>query len=90
VHDDSLLWVGSASLDVGIAPIRHNLQITHMIDPDTNQERNLIVSQLRETNLISKTDIVKLGRPYQLVNRAFRGYLKTDGKMVVVTLKLSK
>jgi hypothetical protein len=87
VNDDHLLWVGAASLDVGIAPIRHNLQITHMIDPDTDQERDLIVSQLREVQLVSKTDIVKLGRPYQLENRAFRGYLKTDGRMVVVRLK---
>jgi hypothetical protein len=87
VHDDTLLWVGAASLDVGIAPIRHNLQITHMIDPDTDQERELIVSQLRQAELIGKTDSVKLGRPYQLVNRAFRGYLKTDGRMFVVRLK---
>jgi hypothetical protein len=87
VRGDKLLWVGAASLDVGIAPIRHNLQITHMIDPDTNRERNLIVSQLREVTLVEKTEKVRLGRPYQLVNRAFRGYLQSDGQMSVVHLK---
>jgi hypothetical protein len=87
IHGDRLLWVGAASLDVGIAPIRHNLQITHMIDPDTNAERDLIVSQLREAGLSGKTDIIKLGKPYKLVNRAFRGYLKTDGRMIIIRLK---
>lgn len=87
VRGDKLLWVGAASLDIGIAPIRHNLQLTHMIDPDTNQERELIVSQLGEARLIAHTDTVILGSPYQLVNRAIRGYLKTDGRMKVITLK---
>jgi hypothetical protein len=86
IRGDNLLWVGAASLDVGIAPIRHNLQITHMIDPDTNRERALIVEQLKEANLVERLENLKLGRPYQLVNRAFRGYLKTDGKMSIIHL----
>lgn len=87
VQGDNLLWVGAASRDVGIAPIRHNLQITHMIDPDTDQERELIVSQLRAANLVSKIQKVKLGDPYRLVNRVWRGSLRTDGMMTVVHLK---
>jgi hypothetical protein len=85
--DTTLLWVGAASLDVGIAPIRHNMQITHMIDPNTDHERDLIVDQLRRQHTVEKVTTIKLGEPYQLVNRAFRGYLKTDGKMAVVQLK---
>jgi len=87
VLGDNLLWVGGASLDAGLAPIRHNLQITHMIHPDTNQERELIVSQLRSQKLIKKTDQIKLGNPYRLINRAWRGYLLTDGMMTIVKLK---
>jgi hypothetical protein len=87
VLGDNLLWVGAASLDAGLAPIRHNLQITHMIHPDTNQERELIVNQLRHQKLIKKTNQVKLGNPYQLINRAWRGYLLTDGMMTIVKLK---
>lgn len=87
VQGDNLLWVGAASLDVGIAPIRHNLQITHMIHPDTNQERVMVVEQLRAQKLVKKTQAVKLGDPYKLINRAWRGYLHTDGRMTVVTLK---
>src|SRR5487761_1521136 len=50
VQGDELLWVGAASLDIGIVPIRHNMQITHMVHPDTNQERELIVNGLKSKN----------------------------------------
>jgi hypothetical protein len=90
VLGDNLLWVGAASLDIGIAPIRHNLQITHMIDPDTNRERELIVSQLKTAKLVRRTQKVKLDNPYRLVNRAWRGYLQTDGIMTVIRLKIAK
>jgi len=87
LDDDDLLWVGAASLDVGITLIRHNLQITHMIDPDTNQERDLIVEQLKAAKLVKKTETTKLGNPYRLANRVWRGYLHTDGQMVIVSLQ---
>jgi len=87
VFGDNLLWVGAASLDVGINFIRHNLQITHMIDPDTNQERDLIVEQLLAQKLISKTETIKLRKPYRLVNRVWTGSLHTDGKMSIIWLK---
>jgi hypothetical protein len=87
VQGDNLLWVGAASLDSGLAPIKHNLQVTHMIHPDTNRERELIVSQLRDSKAVAKTETIKLEKPYRLTNRAFGGYLHTDGKMTVVRLK---
>lgn len=86
VFGDELLWVGAASRDVGITFIRHNLQISHMIDPDTNKERDLIVSQLQTAKLVKKTDCLKLVEPYKLINRVFKGSLHTDGKMKVITL----
>jgi hypothetical protein len=63
------------------------LQLTHMIDPDTNAERELIVKQLRAQRLVKKTNKIKLEKPYRLMNRALRGYLQTDGMMTIVTLK---
>jgi hypothetical protein len=87
VQGDNLLWVGAASLDRGITPIRHNFQLTHMIDPDTNQERELIVKQLRAQKLVQTTEKIKLENPYRLVNRALGGSLHTDGKMTIVHLK---
>ena len=87
VQGDNLLWVGASSLDVGITFIRHNLQISHMIHPDTNQERELIVEQLKAAKLIASTETIKLGKPYRLANRVWRGSLHTDGKMVIIKLK---
>ena len=87
VYGDNLLWVGAASLDVGLNVIKHNLQITHMIDPDTDSERELIVKQLRGIRRVARTETIKLDNPYRLINRVWRGYLQTDGKMTVVFLK---
>jgi hypothetical protein len=87
VQGDKLLWVGAASLDIGLMPIRHNLQITHMVHPDTNLEREFILQGLRTTNLIKKIEQVKLDDPYRLINRAWRSELHTDGIMAVATLK---
>lgn len=87
VQGDKLLWVGAASLDSGLMPIRHNFQLTHKVDPDTNSERELIVSQLKSQKLIKSVKRIKLGDPYTLVNRTWRGELRTDGIMAVVSLK---
>jgi len=90
VHGDELLWVGAASLDVGLMPIRHNLQLTHMVDPDTNKEREMIVRGITASSIVSKIDQIKLGDPYRLVNRTWSGELNTDGLMKVVRLKKTK
>lgn len=86
VQHDRLLWVGAASLDAGVAFIRHNAQISHMIDPDTDQERELIVKQLQDAGLAVTKQRVKLGDPYKLTNRVWRGYLQTDGHMTIMEL----
>jgi hypothetical protein len=87
VFGDNLLWVGAASLDAGVNVIKHNLQVTHMIDPDTNREREMIVKQLKAQKLADKTNYIKLDNPYHLINRVITGYLHTDGRMAIVKLK---
>jgi hypothetical protein len=78
--------VGAASRDVGLGIIRHNAQITHMIHPDTNAERNLIVTNLKKTRLVKKVRTEKIGEPYRLTNRVLTGYLHADGKMTICEL----
>jgi hypothetical protein len=63
------------------------MQFTHMVDPDTNQERELIVDQLKAQNIANKVEIIQLRKPYRLVNRVWNGSLSTDGKLAVVSLK---
>jgi len=83
------LWVGAASKDIGIAPIRHNAQITHKIAPDTNAERQRIVEDLQKTDLVASVHMINVGRPYSLPNRAFRGSLNADGRLAICELKKS-
>jgi hypothetical protein len=80
-------WVGAASKDTGFAPIRHNAQLTHMIDPDTNSERKLIVRDLRRARMLKGSRTVQVNRPFSLKNRAWRGYLQSDGKIAVCELR---
>ena len=87
VQGDNLLWVGAASLDVGISLIRHNLQFTHMVDPDTGRERDLLVSQLRGAGVVGKVSTVRLGQAYRLLNRVWNGSLHSDGQMTIVSLR---
>lgn len=81
----NLLWVGAASLDTGFSFVRHNIQLTHMIDPDTNKERDLIVSGLVAKGA-EQLDSLKLTDEYRLINRAWRGSLHSDGIMHIVRL----
>jgi len=87
VYGDSLLWVGAASLDVGISLIRHNMQLTHMVDPDTNLERRFVLDSLRRQKLTTTSERVKLGDPYRLINRVLSGHMIADGSMTIVRLR---
>jgi hypothetical protein len=84
-QEEKLLWLGAASKDVGLALIKHNAQLTHMIHPDTDAERDLIVEQLEIEGAVMTADL-DIMKPYTLVNRAWSGYLQTDGQLKVVTL----
>lgn len=81
------LWIGAASRDVGIMPIKHNMQLTHMIDPDTNAERDLIVHDLRMSHSVAKTITEKVHPGLSLPNRVIGGILHTDGKLRICILK---
>lgn len=85
--DHRQFWIGAASKDTGIIPIRHNAQLTHMIHPDTNAERELIVKDLRSSGYLVHTQTVKVGAPYRLRNRTIGGFFHADGKMKICILK---
>lgn len=85
--DDKYFWLGAASLDVGLGMIRHNGQITHMIHPDTNAERELIIGSLKRAGVCKQAKRIKIASPYQLRNRVITGYLETDGVLAVCELR---
>lgn len=82
-----VLWIGAASLDKGLGIIRHNAQLTHMIDPDTDSERELIVHQLKKTGIVKHVRVERIDSPYRLINRVWRGHLKADGRIKIVEFK---
>lgn len=84
---DRILWVGAVSLDTGFGIIRHNAQITHMIDPDTNKERDFLAQELKRTGLVKQVRNIKIGDPYRLRNRVLTGYMHADGKMKICELQ---
>lgn len=90
INKKTLLWVGAASRDAGLTLIRHNGQMTHMIDPDTNAERQFIIDSLRKVNLVFSTTAIRLDAPYRLTNRGWRGKLHTDGMLHIVRLRRQK
>jgi hypothetical protein len=80
--DRIFLWLGCASKDAGLSLIRHNAQITHMIDPDTDAERDLIVNGILKFSQ-HPAQVIRLRDPYRLPNRAWRGYLRADGQLKI-------
>lgn len=84
---DRVLWVGAASLDIGLNIIRHNAQLTHRVHADTNAERSLIIKSLKKTGLVNKVRHITVGNPYTLKNRGINAFLQTDGKVAIAELK---
>lgn len=85
-HPNAGFWVGAASKDVGFALIRHNAQVTHMIDPDTTAERKLIAKDLRRAHRLATSRTIPVYRPLSLRNRALRGRLRSDGYVTICEL----
>lgn len=86
-HPHAHLWIGAASKDIGIAPIRHNAQVTHKVEANTALERELIIRDLKHTHQLHHTRTVTVHRPFSLRNRALASRLDTDGKLAIVTLR---
>lgn len=87
---EQLLWIGSSSKDIGLALVRHNAQVTHMIDPDTDGERDLLVDDLTRARWVQATKTIAIDLPYTLHNRAWlglRGFLRSDGKLIICELR---
>lgn len=87
LRQDQLLWVGAASRDIGVTFIRHTAQLTHLVDPDTNQERELLTEHLVTAKAAQLERTITLRSPYRVANlRGWYGHLHSDGKMKILRL----
>lgn len=50
------VWVGAVTRDTGLSFTRWTFQITHATDPDTNAERDFLISELASHRLIGKVE----------------------------------
>lgn len=87
IKRDTLLWLGAASRDIGLAVIIHNAQLTHATHPDTNAEREMVVKDLKRVGLAKKVETIKAGEPHEVRNRALGAIMIADGEIKVVWLQ---
>lgn len=84
------LWLGAATYDNDISFSFFTGQITHTIAPDTDAERDYIISTLRESMLIKKLHEIKQYVPaYEHWNGDGRKFF-TNGSLKIAELKKSR
>ncbi len=85
---DKQLWIGAAIDDTGPIGFRwRNGQITHKNNPDTNLERDLIISDLENASQIYKTETVQAGEPFTFRGQTLGNRFLCDGTIKVVGLR---
>ena len=77
-------WIGAGTKDTGFSLTQLTFQITHATDSDTNAERDFIISELRNSQVIGDARKVQAGQHIEHINR----YI-TDGEIALADLKVA-
>jgi LssY C-terminus len=77
-------WIGAGTKDTGFSLTQLTFQITHATDSDTNAERDFIISELRNNQVIGDVSDVKAGQHIGHVN-----HYVTDGEIALANLKVA-
>lgn len=84
---DKQIWIGAAIDDTGPLGFRwRNGQITHKNNPDTNLERDLIISDLDAAGQIYSTESIQAGDPFSFHGQTLGNRFLCDGTIKVVGL----
>jgi hypothetical protein len=81
--DARVLWVGAGTKDTGLSLTRLTFQITHATDADTNTEREYIIAELKNNQLIADVRSFRAAQP--LPTGRVNHYV-TDGEVTVANL----
>jgi len=85
---DKKIWIGAALDDTGPLALRWRTgQITHSNDPETDKERDFIISTLYEAHQVKHTKTVNAGEPFSFRGQILRNTFICDGTIRVVELK---
>jgi len=79
-HNKPVMWVGAATKDIGLGLKKLTYQITHKTDKNIDEERNYVISLLREAGVIAKEEFYE---PAQFINKKYI----SDGRILVASLK---
>src|SRR4249919_1490482 len=79
-----VFWVGAVTRDTGFSLTQLTFQITHATDSDTNAERDFIVAELGNNQLIGDVSKFQAGQNVEHIN-----HYVTDGEIALANLKMT-
>ena len=82
-HHERVYWVGAGTKDTGFSLTQLTFQITHATDSDTNAERDFIIAELKNINVIG--DVNSYQAQQQFPSAHVNHYV-TDGHVVAADL----
>ncbi len=80
------LWAGAGTHDIGLERDKRNGGLTHKIDPDTDQEREYIVSSIQDTGEGARTVYMTPSQPVMDAKTATGRSFHSDGRTAVIIL----
>jgi hypothetical protein len=85
--DARVLWVGAGTKDIGLSLTQLTFQVTHATDSDTNAERDYIIDELKNHQVIDAVTSYQPGQhlPVERVNH----YI-TDGEVTMASLQVNE
>ena len=82
--DAHVYWIGAGTKDTGFSLTQLTFQITHATDSDTNAERDFIVAELGNNQLIGDVSKFQAGQSVEHIN-----HYVTDGEIALANLKIA-
>jgi hypothetical protein len=84
------VWVGAASLELGVNINRHTLQIVHRQQGDTDTERDFLVESLKSARMLEDSIGIKASEPLHTRYQGFREKIIADGYVTLCEIKPTK
>ena len=83
-NDAHVSWIGAGTKDTGFSLTQLTFQITHATDSDTNAERDFIIAELGNNQLIGDVSKLQAGQHIERIN-----HYVTDGEIALANLKMT-
>lgn len=81
------LWIGAAAHDAGPWWNPVTAEVSYNVDPDVDGERDLVRDSLHSTGLVTRLGYIRFFNKAQQVSAQGGSPLRTDGRVLVMTLE---